>query len=74
MSSEEINPELENRFSYHPIESSEQQKKYESIRNSVKELAYLISETVPNSREQAVALTKLEEVMFAANSGIARRS
>ena len=62
---------IENNFTYHAPDS-EKQAKYIDIRNTAKTLAYLILNTVPSSREQAVAMTKLEEVVMWANAGIAR--
>lgn len=46
----------------------------QKIRNSYLEHAKIINEIVPPGREQSLALTKLEEVMFWANAGIARNS
>jgi hypothetical protein len=65
--------EIETRFTYHRP-SGDQPQKYESIRNRCKDLAILIVEITPESREQALALTKLEEVSMWANAAIARRS
>lgn len=42
------------------------------MRAACLDLAVKIVETVPYSREQSNALTRLEEVMFWANAGIAR--
>lgn len=62
---------IENNFKYH--ESSQVQKeKYEKIRSKAKELAYLIEDIAPDSREKSLAMTKLEECVMWANSGIAR--
>ena len=66
-----MNQDLENRFSYHEPRQG-QPRKYESIRNKAKEFAYLIEQICPNSRENSLALTKLEEAVFWANAGIAR--
>lgn len=63
--------DLENRFTYHKPFGS-QPKRYESIRAKAKELAILITELTPHSREQSLALTKLEECSFWANASIAR--
>ena len=46
--------------------------KYSKIRDKAKELAYLIDELVPDSREKSLAMTKLEECSMWANAGIAR--
>ncbi|MBU3098377.1 MULTISPECIES: Acb2/Tad1 domain-containing protein [Clostridium] len=66
-----MNSQLENNFKYHtPIEG--QTEKYNKIREKAKELAYLIDKICPNSREKALANTKLEEVSMWANASIAR--
>jgi hypothetical protein len=70
----ETDYELEIRFSYHPPIDEEQRSKYEDIRSFAHELALLIHELVPASREQSLAVTKLEEAVMWANAGIARRS
>lgn len=65
------NEDIEKRFTYHkPTENKA--SKYETIRDQAKELAYLIEELVPNGREKALALTKIEEAVMWANAGIAR--
>ena len=66
-----MNPQIENNFKYHTPKEG-QPEKYTSIREKSKELAYLIEELVPNSREKSLAITKLEEVSMWANAGIAR--
>lgn len=65
------NPAIENNFSYH-VPKEGQPAKYEAIRAKAKELAYLIDSVVPKSREQSVAMTNLEQVVFWANAGLAR--
>lgn len=65
------NQDIENRFTYHKPEENKIGK-FETIREQAKELAYLINEYVPTGREQALALTKLEEMVMWANAGIAR--
>jgi len=62
---------IENNFKYHTPKEG-QEEKYESIRGKAKELAYLIEETCPASREKSVSMTKLEESMMWANASIAR--
>jgi hypothetical protein len=62
---------IENTFTYHkPF--GDQPDRYVILRDSAKKLAYEIVTLVPPSREQALALTALEEVIFNANAGIAR--
>jgi hypothetical protein len=66
-----MNPKIENNFVYHTPKPG-QPEIYQQIRDKAKELAYLIDELVPASREQSLATTKLEEAVFWANAGIAR--
>lgn len=66
-----MNEQLENNFKYHSPKEG-QPEKYEALRNKAKELAYLIEELCPNSREKALAITKLEESSMWANASIAR--
>ena len=68
---EGCNKQLENNFKHHTPKEG-QPEKYTAIREKSKELAYLIDDLVPNSREKSVAMTKLEEVSMWANAGIAR--
>ena len=66
-----MNPTLENNFRYHAPKEG-QPEKYEALREKAKELAYLIEEVCPNSREKAVAMTQLETAVFWSNAAIAR--
>lgn len=66
-----VNPKIENAFTYHQPKA-EQPEKYEALRSKAKELAYLIDELCPDSREKSLAMTKLEEVSMWANASIAR--
>ncbi|TVX86018.1 DUF7681 family protein [Paenibacillus agilis] len=64
------NPQIENIFNYHPPKEG-QPEKYTEIRNKAKELAYLIEEMCPNSREKSLAITNLQQTTFWANASIA---
>lgn len=64
--------ELEQRFEYHPP-NDRKIEKHEEVRRRLFEVALWIRNEIPSGREQATALTKLEEAMFWANAGIARR-
>lgn len=66
-----MKPEIEKNFSYHAPKEG-QPAKYEALRDKAKELAYLIDELVPGSREKSLALTNLEQSVFWANAAIAR--
>jgi hypothetical protein len=63
--------ELALRFTYHPPKEN-QPARYTGIRNRARELADLIVQYTPASREQSLALTKLEEAVMWANAAIAR--
>ena len=65
------NPKIDTAFTYHAPKDG-QPAKYQVIREKAKELAYLIDDLVPDSREKSLALTKLEESVMWANAGIAQ--
>ena len=62
---------IEREFTYQSTQPG-QPERYKALREKAKELALLLAESTPNSREQAVALTKLSEVIMWANAAIAR--
>lgn len=64
--------ELETRFTYH-APHGDQPDRYTVIRANAGALAAEIVELTPESREQALALTNLEQAVFWANAAIARR-
>jgi len=63
--------ELEKRFKYHEA-TKEQINKMELIRELFINLANLINDECPVSREKALALTNLETASFYANASIVR--
>lgn len=65
------NPKIENAFTYHPPKEG-QPEKYEALRAKAKELAYLIDDLCPDSREKALAMTNLEQAGMWANAAVAR--
>lgn len=67
----DMNETIENNFNYHKPQEG-QTEKYEALRGKAKELAYLINEQCPASREKSLAMTKLEETIMWANASIAR--
>ena len=67
----DIRERIERDFTYHPPKG-DQQERYVKLRENAKFLAYLIVELTPESREQSLALTHLEEAIFFANASIAR--
>lgn len=66
-----MNEQIENNFKYHAPKEG-QTEKYEAIRSKARELAYLIDELCPNSREKSASMTHLETAMMWANASIAR--
>jgi len=66
-----MNEVIENNFKYHAPKNG-QNDKYLALRAKGKELAYLIDELCPNSRDKSLAMTKLEEAIMWANASIAR--
>ena len=67
----DMEAELQKRFTYHPPKD-DQARRYELLRAEGKILAGLIVVNSPASREQSLALTKLEEALFWSNAAIAR--
>jgi len=63
--------DLENIYKYHAPQEG-QKRKYEALRTKAKELAQMIEDFCPVSREQNVALTHLETTTMWANAAIAR--
>lgn len=66
-----MNQQIENNFKYHSPKEG-QPEKHTQLREKAKELAYLIDELCPNSREKSVAITNLETAVMWANASIAR--
>lgn len=52
--------------------TDEQDSLYQSIRAKGRELAELIEDKCPGSREKSLAMTKLEECVMWANASVAR--
>lgn len=62
---------IERDFTYHAPKSG-QPERYTQMREKAKELALLIADLTPQSREQSLAITQLEQSVFFANAAIAR--
>jgi hypothetical protein len=63
--------DLKNRFTYHPPREG-QPPRYEKLRFNGHNLAEMINELCPDSREKSLAITSLEEAIMWANASIAR--
>lgn len=62
---------IERDFTYH-APTDDAIRNMQDMRIMARQLAHLIDSTVPESREKALALTNLEQVVMWANSGIVR--
>lgn len=64
--------EIDNRFVYHPPTDDKTRETHEFVRTTFRLAAETINNILPEGREKAIAMTKLEEGMFWANAAIAR--
>lgn len=64
--------DLDNRFDFYPANTKIKQDLHSDVRVECKALATFFDESIPDSREKSLAITKIEEAMFWANAGIAR--
>lgn len=69
---EKLLARVRNDFTYHRPPADEQHR-FLALRSKALELAELIIEHCPTGREQASALTRLEEAVAHANAGVARQ-
>jgi hypothetical protein len=60
--------DLSKRFEYHPPRT----EMHQDVRSECLSIALSFNESLPEGREKALAITKLEEAMFWANAAIAR--
>jgi len=60
-------------FSFHPA-TQEEIEKYQKIRAAALNMALLIKELCPDSRERCIAFTKIQECAMMANASIAIHS
>jgi len=56
--------DLDNNFKHHPPKDGFQAAKHEFIRDFGRQMASFVSRFCPQSREQALALTKIEEAVM----------
>jgi hypothetical protein len=64
--------DIAHRFAFHPAATQEKRDEHTSARQTCRRLADELNDRLPEGREKALAITKLEEVMFWANAAIAR--
>jgi hypothetical protein len=67
----DLRERIDRDFQYHEPKIG-QPARYEQIRDAARAFAHLIADEVPQSREQSLALTHLEDCVMWANAGIAR--
>lgn len=63
--------DLANRFKYHSP-NAHKVSLHESVRENCFGVAVWLNDVLPEGREKALAITKLEEVTFWANASLAR--
>lgn len=61
---------LDNAYTYHPPKE-DQPERYVTIRSAAHDFALVICQNAPQSRERAIGLTLLEEVVCMVNKAIA---
>lgn len=65
-------PDIANRFTYHAPATPARADQHTQVRQACESFAHFLNSALPEGREKSHAVTKLEEVMFWANAGIAR--
>jgi hypothetical protein len=63
---------LEQAFTYHPPAGDDQVARYNLLRDQARTMASNVMQFTQSSREQSLALTKIEEAVMWANAAIAR--
>jgi len=66
------NDDIRERFMHHPPSTERIVAAHEMIRAEFLDIALKAQEFLPECREKALVLTKLEEAMFWANAAVAR--
>lgn len=65
-------PDLAHRFTYHPPTTGQRIRDHEFARDRVGAVAQELDKVLPEGREKALVMTKLEEALFWSNAAIAR--
>jgi hypothetical protein len=64
--------DIDRRFDHHPPKDEHTIELHKRVREVVKDTAEILDVLLPEGREKALAITKLEESLMWANAGIAR--
>lgn len=64
--------DIAHRFAFHAATTQERKDEHTSARQILRRAADDLNQLVPEGREKAIVMTKLEEAMMWANAGIAR--
>jgi hypothetical protein len=64
--------DIAHRFAFHAASTQEKRDEHTSVRQACRRLADELNASLPEGREKALAVTKLEEVMFWSNAALAR--
>ena len=65
--------EIRDRFKFHEPDTDRKAQDHDKVRLACQGLAVYLNNLVPEGREKSLAITKVEEAMFWANAGLARR-
>lgn len=70
---EEALTEVTQRFAHHPHKTEQRAAQHDGVRAAFRSFADDLDGFLPESREKALALTKLQEAMMWANAALAYR-
>ncbi|MEE2040203.1 hypothetical protein Q8791_23580 [Nocardiopsis sp. CT-R113] len=65
--------DIDHRYKYHPSNTPDAITAHETVRGGAFGFAHLINTHVPDGPDKDLALNALDDVLFRANAGIARR-
>lgn len=63
--------DLDRRFAFHPADQ-DAASCHEAVRSAARQMAVAVLQVTPKGREQALALTNIEQAMMWANAAVAR--